>query len=178
VHKGIIALDLKAGKQKWQAAELAFAGFQGTDLVLTKADASEGKDFLKVNSATGKIIEETQNITLNREIENGTLQNPVHLLEESQQFSRISGFIRQSTAKHCVLALDYLEHMDHIIIAFYTREDDRLQNYLLLVNAKGKVLFCRLMNENLKGIGKDAFFVFHNKIIFIENKSELLLYTF
>lgn len=177
LHKGIMALDIITGKELWSNQELVYAGLNRQNLVM-KFSGDEHSKFLEVDPQNGAIL-----ITIDQPIftvqeHNHLVINPTHLVEGSTHFSRILDFIQQSTGKMGVLAIDYLEYNEHIILAFYIKEDDMLSNYLMLVNEAGKLLFCEAIEVNLKGVGKDTFFVFHNKIVFIRNKSELFIYTF
>jgi len=74
-----------------------------------------------------------------------------------------------------VIALEYLEHDSIIFISFYIEEGE-LANYLLIISAGGEVLMKEKLDEHLKGIGIDTFFLLSGCVIFVKNKVELFSY--
>jgi len=63
-----------------------------------------------------------------------------------------------------------------MILSYYFHKNKTLGNVLLVANSEGEVLCTINLGENLKGIGKDTFFVLENKLVFISNKNTLNIY--
>ena len=100
---------------------------------------------------------------------------PHQYLADNEYFSIVKTFLNRKFNLMPVIALEYLEHDSIIFISFYTQEDE-LANYLLILSASGEVLMNEKLDEHLKGIGLDTFFVFSGCVFFVKNKVELVSY--
>ena len=85
-------------------------------------------------------------------------------------------FLGQKLNLTPVVALEYLELDTFIFVSYYVAEGD-LVNYLLVLSADGKVLLHEKLDEHLKGIGLDTFFILSGCVIFVRNKRELVSYS-
>ena len=95
---------------------------------------------------------------------------------QSQHFTWFEKFISQVTSHKPELCCEYLELENRLIISYYFFEGDVLVNNLLVANDAGEVIESFPLGKNLKGIGKDTFFVVENNLIFISDKNTLHIY--
>ncbi|MEO9804622.1 MAG: hypothetical protein ABJF04_15305 [Reichenbachiella sp.] len=72
--------------------------------------------------------------------------------------------------------IEYLKTDDKFLISFYEESEKGLVNSLAILETDGQMLECILLEDQLTGIGKDTFFVFRNKTIFVTQKNTLNIY--
>lgn len=100
---------------------------------------------------------------------------PVQYTEGTAHFDTVKTFLSQKLNLTPVAALEYLESEGLIFISYYVTEGD-LVNYLLVLSVDGRVVLHEKLDEHLKGIGLDTFFILSGCVIFVRNKRELVSY--
>jgi len=100
---------------------------------------------------------------------------PQQYLDDNAYFATVKTFLSRKFNLLPVIALEYLEYDSNIFISFYIQEEN-LANYLLIISAEGEVLMNVKLDDHLKGIGLDTFFVLSDCVFFIKNKVELFSY--
>lgn len=88
-------------------------------------------------------------------------------------------WFEQYFSKHNILPcrqIEYLKTKRRILISFYEEKGDDLTNSLAVIDDKGLMLECILLDDRLPGVGKDTFFVYRNKAIFVTQKRTLNIY--
>lgn len=101
---------------------------------------------------------------------------PTAYTKYSQYFEMLEKLLLHNNitlVKQC----EYLKLEQNIILSYYTEEEGELCNYLSIVNNQGMIIESHVLAKNLKGIGKDTFFVSRNKLIFVSNKTDLNVIT-
>lgn len=174
-HKGIFAIDGNTGKKVWEHKEYTFAGFSKKQLLMYPSGRLE-EGYSLADLKGGGVVIAGENVETDELPAHVKISNAIQIYAEQANFFKVATFILQSVNKEAITMIDYLEYQDHLVLAFYTKQDDALINWLLLANREGKVLFCNEIENKLMRVGKDAFFIFFNHIVCIKNKSELLTY--
>lgn len=100
---------------------------------------------------------------------------PHHYPEGHPYFETVKIFFNEKFNLLPIAALEYLELGSLIFISCYFREND-LANYLFIVSADGNLLLKEKLDEHLKGIGMDTFFILSGSVFFVKNKVELVSY--
>jgi hypothetical protein len=95
--------------------------------------------------------------------------------EGTSYFNTVKIFLESRLNLLPVVALEYLEYDSKIFISYYTKEND-LANFLLVLSHAGELLLHEKLDESLKGIGQDTFFILSGCVIFVKNKRELISY--
>ncbi|MEP2024639.1 MAG: hypothetical protein ABJH98_10175 [Reichenbachiella sp.] len=72
--------------------------------------------------------------------------------------------------------IEYLKLAEKILISYYEKGTKELNNSLAILNENGEIIENILLEEHLTGIGKDTFFVYRNKAIFVTQKSTMNIY--
>ncbi|UXX78119.1 hypothetical protein N7E81_12195 [Reichenbachiella carrageenanivorans] len=72
--------------------------------------------------------------------------------------------------------IEYLKTVNHALISYYEEKQNGLSNTLVILEADGTIKEQILLEDQLPGIGKDTFFIFRNKAIFVTQKSTLNIY--
>ena len=71
--------------------------------------------------------------------------------------------------------IEYLEYNSMVFISCYI-DRDGLANFLFVLRSDGTVLLEEKLDDQLKGIGLDTFFIFSGYLIFVKNKTRLVSY--
>ncbi|MDW3210992.1 MAG: hypothetical protein R8N23_14040 [Reichenbachiella sp.] len=103
------------------------------------------------------------------------IQYATAYLEESEYFQ----WFVQYFAKHGITPcrqIEYLKTEHAVLISYYENKEEKLSNSLTLLDKEGTILEQIVLDEKLNGIGKDTFFVYQNKAIFVTHKKTLNLY--
>lgn len=100
---------------------------------------------------------------------------PHQYLAEHSYFNTVRIFLEQKFNLSPLIALEYLEHDSVVFISFYVQENE-LANYLIIISADGNLLVKEKLDEQLKGIGLDTFFILSGCVFFVKNRAELVSY--
>ncbi len=95
--------------------------------------------------------------------------------EESEYFQWFVQYFANLDIIPCK-QIEYLKIKAQILISYYKESQKELTNSLAILDESGDILENILLEEQLTGIGKDTFFVFRNKAIFVTQKSTLNIY--
>lgn len=121
-----------------------------------------------VELSTDAFIGEQQNLSITR---------PFQYHEGTPHFETVRAFLEIKCNFSAVAILEYAEFGSFSIMSAFTGVAD-LANYLIVCNEEGDVLIKEALGERLKGIAHDTFFIFSGYLIFVKNKSELIVYKF
>jgi len=178
-HKRLWAFSEK-GIKLWVDKGLTFLGFSGDSLYGFKNGEGDAKRFYELDAATGKVKKEISAEVamsiLNTADVNNYVENPIHYKADNQYYPRLAAFIEQLTGLKAVVAIDYLEYKNKIIISFYTIDNEKLASRIVIVSEDGVKEAEELTGTELSGIGIDTFFVFRDILFFVKNKKELVLH--
>ncbi len=100
---------------------------------------------------------------------------PVQYSDGSEHFNTVRTFLNEKLNLSPVLAFEYLEFNSRIFVSYYVSENG-LANYLLAIGPDGRVQLHEKLDEHLKGIGLDTFFVLSGCLFFVKNRVELVSY--
>ena len=178
-HEGIICIEAKTGKVLWKDIEKTIYYVSSKHLIATKGN-EDSRKYIELEPSTGKDVREFSLKEVfkiasdKKEQESKKVRNPFHFPAEHTYFSKISNFIKEITGEQPVIAADYMENGEQVIISFYLYNIEGLNNYLVVVDDAGLVTFRMCLASNIKGIGFDTFFVFEKNLIFVKEKKELI----
>lgn len=103
-------------------------------------------------------------------------RSPQFYPADSTHLSLIKDFVRTVSAHTMSDAgAEYLEFDDHVAVSYYIG-DKEMANYLLIADMRRNVVFHELLADKLSGIGQDTFMIVDNKLIFVQQKTELCIY--
>lgn len=150
-----------------------------------------------INRATKAIVEQVENFVFDSMI-NGTVSGyvfdekkskktvtletlgslevvqslfPTLIKENDQDFSLIVDYLDQVKP---VIGYEYLQIADKIFMSYYVGQK-KFDRYFVWVESGNEVLHLKL-DEGMSGLATESFFIFHNKLVFINNRSSLLAY--
>ena len=179
-HLGLTAISETDGSIIWHKPQLTFLGFYSADLLLADDKAEQ---LWEINISTGVEQKPSKNREYAKsEIEtfalklNQGFQVPMPYLANDAYYALLQDFIRKQTGKAAQQTIEYLETGKYIFLSFYAETDSVLANFLLVSSAQGEVLLDFCLQQNVTGLGSDTFFIFANKLIFIQEKTSLSCY--
>lgn len=172
--KAILGYDLNKNSVIWQKEKLSFH-HANDKYVATLVQENEHSELKNLDILTGKEIQITEEFNNNINTE---IYYPLHYKNDNQYFADIAEFIQQKQNHIAVEAIDYLEVGQLILISYYICDsDNKLSNYLFIINEEGELVLSETLGTSLPGIGIDTFWIWKNKLVFIKNKSELNIHT-
>ncbi len=170
-HATAMVYDYKRKIIEWEKENFRILEING-EVIKSPHQHFENR-FSYWNVKTGQIIDEPATTNLKS---NKTESFPLLYPENSEHFGSFSKFINEKTGHVPAICCEYLEVEKLMILSYYFFENKTLTNVLLIANSDGEILDTINLGENLKGIGKDTFFVLENKLVFISNKNTLNIY--
>lgn len=107
--------------------------------------------------------------------QNKPLRVPFHYQEDSSHFNKVKKFLEQRFNERPVKAIDYLQTESVILISYYLYDEDQLTNFFLILDINGELLLEETIGNELTHVGMQTFFMVHDLIVVIKNKTELIL---
>jgi len=169
--KGLLAYSLYDTKLLWWHND--FSILSVNDLYVNGISTKTGTKEIVLDVLTGKELAGA--LPELQEKKTANFFKPSLYAEDTAYFSTVKTFLESGLNLLPVTALEYLEHDGRIFISYYVQENG-LANYLLVLSLAGEVLLHEKLDESLKGIGQDTFFILAGCVIFVKNKCELISY--
>ena len=167
--KAAIACNLLDGKMVWWEKNFSISSVSNKVVVGTSEKYGHRELVLDLN--TGKTV---QSEVFDPEMPESSLR-PQQFFEGHAYFETVKTFFNQNFNLSPITALEYLEYDSLIFVSCYLHEND-LTNYLFIISADGNLLLKEKLDEHLKGIGLDTFFILSGCVFFVKNKVELVSY--
>lgn len=182
-HKGIAAVNSRTGKLIWKNDQLSFNGYAGSDIIASENNhASDVENYFLLEENSGKVKEKLSASDflkklsgVFREKQKSEIVNGLHFSEEHEYFKKIEAFVAGLKNHQAKSAADYLEYGKFVIISYYIYENNKLSNFLLVTNEEAEEIFFGKIAEDLPGAGMDTFFLFGDQLIFIKDKTILVI---
>jgi len=170
-RKGLLAYSAKDMKLQWWKNDFAITSVH--DSYVRGVSTNLGTKEVVLDMQTGKEL--TGEWPTAPQKLPADFRKPSLYTEGTPYFTTVKTFLETRLNLLPVAALEYLEHDGRIFISCYTRESG-LANYLLVLSLDGEMLLHEKLDESLKGIGQDTFFILAGCVIFVKNKCELISY--
>ena len=167
--KATMAYNLRDCTLIWWNNDFSISSVSRTELIGTSEKF--GRREVVLNIHTGKPLELSGD---KHQIAEDVLR-PQQYVEGHAYFETVKTFFSQKFNLLPVTALEYLEYDTIIFVSCYIQEND-LANYLFIISPDGNLLLKEKLDEQLKGIGLDTFFVLSGCVFFVRNKAELVSY--
>lgn len=170
-----VFLQMKSGKNPGIEAVIGIDLRNGQQIYKVDTDhwiESKGS-FLNIgqwlNIETGKFEIPGDEIRAEHEV-----GQTAHFEESQVGFTEFQQFFGQIFNEKIVKGLDYFEGTDKLIFSYYLY-DNGLKNLLKVCDHAFNVLFVEEIAQ-VEGIGFNTFQLFRNKLIYVKNKHQLVIY--
>ncbi len=174
-------IDLHSGELLWQQPSPNKTWWQSlvevqqgyANIVEFSADSKpEVIDNYYIELQSGNRVEQSSKI-LGFEGKNTVLAlHPLHYTDDNEFFPAIFKFLYRLLSIDIQKGVDYLEYKDKIIISYYLYCENKLCNYLLVVNRKREILLHELIAES-EGLGISTFTIKPEILLYVKNKCQL-----
>lgn len=150
----------------------------GSDTVLGWQGEGEARTYTAIDVGGPKVESDAWDSVRKVTSENAEVNAlyPTHYPEESAHFGTVRSFILDVCNIEPIGAFDYLEVGGLIIISWFYSEGSSMANELLVVNDQGQIVTREKLGTGLDALAFDTFFVLKNSLVFVANKTQLLVY--
>ncbi len=167
--KGIFAYDVQQQKIAWWNNDFSLIDASGN--LVNGISSKYGTRQVTLDIHSGNEVPGAQSKT----IPDDPVRRPHQYAADHQYFETVKTFLVSKFNLLPVTALEYLEH-DSLIFVSVNVMESTLTNYLIIISGEGKALLLEKLDEHLKGIGLDTFFIYEGCVFFVRNKRELFSY--
>lgn len=169
--KGLMAWHIYDQKKLWQLDNFSFTFVREGKVHGHLSE--EGNKVVAVDIMTGR-ISENNDVEIDRP-ENILTLKPFLYVESSSYFDTVKSFLAEKLNVKAVAGIEYLEYDSLIFISYHVQQDG-LTNFLMVVTIDGNVVLHEILDERLKGLGVETFFILSGCLFFVRNKRELVSY--
>jgi hypothetical protein len=185
VHKGIIAIDISSGSQRWSNNDVRFL-FAMNDAVYAVKETFEELTFVKLDITDGSVLEEIQREQINvlqsdrQNIEIAGVTYPVPGSEPIVERIRSTGVFHPEHPETTVSFLEYLELGNIMIAAYYqnltTSESTPVYRLSLAVidQQRNEALYHDVMNIHTSVPHPETFFVMNGIVHYVKEKKVII----
>ena len=166
VHKGLTAIDGTSGKTIWSNYTMAFDHLSVNGPVVYNAQIQPKKLFL-ADVKTGETLRAYQPV-LDTALDNGISipqKMPTHFLHNLQL----------PTPEPYGNTIHYMEHNYYRIVSLHTFFQEKLKQHLYIINTEGAIVHQDLLNSDIQKLQPEAFVVHKNKLIYLKDRSALVV---
>ncbi|MBC5992388.1 DUF4905 domain-containing protein [Pontibacter cellulosilyticus] len=182
-HKGVTALAAEGGEVQWQLDEMAFYGLASDGMLVYRADAPD-QPLTLVNPKTGNTlrdgISQQTAASLVADFSQTRYTNweyPVMYKDGEPYFEEVCNFIADQSGEKPVVALEYAELSNNIVISYYEEGAvGNLDNFVVVYDLQGNLHLKVKLGSGLSGIGSDTFFIFNLQLYLLRDKHILQVY--
>lgn len=178
--RGLTALDIRTRQICWADPDARFVQAAGGAEIIVKHTGDNGETHFLVDAKTGETLREISAENWPQPARQPALERlrfPVHYPPASQHSASIAGFLSQNLGISPQLSFDYAETEHCIVISYYLRTEEQMQNLLVVFDIISRL---PILHETLAtrraGIGKDTFFIFNNLLVFVKEQTSILCY--
>jgi hypothetical protein len=164
IHKGLIAIDAVTGQTRWSNYTLAFDHLCINGPVVYNAQIQPRKLFL-ADIKTGETLRAYEPV-----IDTGLQNNII-----SPQLLPAALLTLKLPAEPYANTVHYMEHNTYRIVSLHTFFQDKIKQHLYIINDKGEVVYQDLLNSSIQKLQPEAFVVHKNNLIYLKERSALIV---
>jgi len=164
-HKGLVAIEGISGQILWSNYTLAFDHLSVNGPVTYNTQIQPPKLFL-ADMKTGELLQAHQPV-IDTPLYNHIVVPqvlPAELLKELPL-----------PAEPYTNTLHYLEHNSYRIVSLHTFFQEKIKQHLYIINSEGIVVYQDLLNSNIQKLQPEAFVVHKNNLIYLKERSALIV---
>lgn len=183
-HKGIIALDLLTGRVSWSNNDLRFI-LASEHSVFAGKETIGGRMICELDLRTGSMLQSWEHEPAELTLAGSRMQSvpgtgvvfPSQLDEVRVNEDPALAMAYEHCPKEAIIgSIDVLDYSDFLFFSYHEKgdTDSRLQHPLKVVDKKeGTVVLAETLEQNLRAVVPDSFFVQDNMLYFVKNRSWL-----
>jgi hypothetical protein len=168
-EKVIIKYDFSKGGIDWEHANIDYAAIIDDGVLLRDANGYYLlNDLNELNEINPSQIQE---------IVTNQFDYPSFFGQDEIEFSEMADIVEKLTGQKVHLGVEYLEYNQYILISYFAIDGIKFNNFLIVLDSTGKIALHQKINGEMKGLGRDTFFILAEKLIFVSNKTTLNVYV-
>jgi len=185
-HKGIIAFNIDTQKIIWENPNYNFLFFW-ENKIYCFIQKFEGREYFTVDSLTGNFIEDLNlsdneiNELRKRASSNDDYSSYIfpQFLNSASTTAEIKNHINRFTEGQKIMGeVEFAFTKDLLVFNYHSEvSKNNLVNNLFCYNiSKEKILLNEIINRNVFYPAPDSFFIYKNLLIFVKDKTEVMVY--
>ena len=99
---------------------------------------------------------------------------PVRYGPRDIYFDVLSSFLKRTVGVPAPIAVDYLEANPYVVFSYYLYEQEKVAQYLLVVNRVKEILYHERLGENRQGVGRDTILYKSGYLACLRNNNEFI----
>ena len=168
IHKGIFVFNAEENQTKWSNEFIAFVSANKTH-IKAKTILGSTDQILVLDFKTGLEI-------VNEDVLDTIPQKECNVIGQDQMyFKEVSAFIQKFTQFQPVSLCEYSEENKAMIISYYIKNNNVLENYLLVTDLSGEEKLHLCIATDLKGVATGTFNVSNSFLSFVKDRKELFI---
>lgn len=176
--RGITALDIRTCQVCWADPAARFERPAGGGAVVVRHASGDDQNLLLRNGKTGIALRGTGPEPEHEppgELSGSAFRFPAHYPQDSPHSASIADFLMRNLGISPQLTFDYAENEHFVVISYYIRADEQMQNRLVVFDTRsGLPVLHQTLASRCAGIGKDTFFIFNNLLVFVSEQTTIV----
>jgi hypothetical protein len=168
-EKVIIKYDLSKNVTNWEHANVDYVAIVGNGVVFRDTN---GYYLLNDHNELSEL-----NPSQIQEIGTDQFGYPSFFDQDEIEFKEMAALVEKFTGDTAQLGVEYLEYNQYILLSYFVIDGIKFNNYLIVLDSAGKIALHKKINGEMKGLGRDTFFILAEKLIFVSNKTTLNVYA-
>ena len=168
----VLAMDFYSRKILWKKENFSFHDFTPGGIIGFSGSEQSHQEVL--DPLSGEQVDYPEKLDFGNDKISDPLR-PFQYLEGTPFFETVRSFLKKVGIAP-VVAAEYLDYQELIIISYYVKEENGLINFLLVLDKNGGTLLNEKIAEGLKGIGADTFFILPGYLFYVRNRNEFFSY--
>lgn len=103
-----------------------------------------------------------------------TTREPARYSPDDIYFGVVSSFLGKIVGVHSPIAIDYLELNPYIVFSYYLYQQEKVAQYLLIVNRQQEIIYHELLSANRQGVGRNTLLAKADGLVCLRNSNELI----
>jgi hypothetical protein len=170
-EKGLLAWHIQDQRLLWKLDNFIFNYLD--DSYLYGSFTKDESVIQAIDLYTGKIKGNVRPTSVLKE--NILLQMPFQYIDGNVHFETVKSFLTSRLEVMPIMGVEYLEYAHLIFISYHVFEKS-LANYLVVFTDEGELVLQEELDDEIKGLGLDTFFIRSGCLFFVRNKNELISY--
>jgi hypothetical protein len=173
--QGLLAINIESMQVEWWLQNFQLLQLNGLSISGKQHDENESVvKHYEINSGQELAAE----LVDNSNVQGPSIEAkyPTHYDSESPHLETIKSFIANYFNVKAVGACDYLEVEHLIVISWFYSEGSSYANVLSVIDSEGNIMLEEKIGTGLDAFAADTFFVLKNRLIFVSNKTQLIVY--
>ena len=175
IHLKTYVLNVLNGDLLWKNESTKPIGFSSDNTIVGQEE--QESDYLMYNPNSGKVVKQISPSSYIKDNQASSIVNPNYYSIDNKYFEKIAHFIQHlNDGLIAEEALEYLEYNGKIITSFYAKKAEKFVNYISVVSEDGEVLLLEELGRELNAVSADTFFLVKEKLVYLKNKKELVIF--